>query len=170
FFDEIDAIAPPRGGSNNDVTERVVSQLLTELDGIESLKGVVVLAATNRIDRVDAALQRPGRFDFLVEMPRPDLAARQAIIAVLTRRMPLGDDVDLDAMARDYEGAVGADLEGLCHRAALLAIREYLDQRAGSAERMEREELYDFAELCVNQRHFDAARRDLAVPVRHHSS
>ncbi|PDW01088.1 CDC48 family AAA ATPase [Candidatus Chloroploca asiatica] len=170
FFDEIDAIAPPRGGSNNDVTERVVSQLLTELDGIESLKGVVVLAATNRIDRVDAALQRPGRFDFLVEMPRPDLAARQAIIAVLTRRMPLGDDVDLDAMARDYEGAVGADLEGLCHRAALLAIREYLDRRAGSAERMEREELYDFAELCVNQRHFDAARRDLAVPVRHHSS
>lgn len=170
FFDEIDAIAPPRGGSNNDVTERVVSQLLTELDGIESLKGVVVLAATNRIDRVDAALQRPGRFDFLVEMPRPDLAARQAIIAVLTRRMPLGNDVDLDAMAREYEGAVGADLEGLCHRAALLAIREYLDQRAGSAERMEREELYDFAELCVNQRHFDAARRDLAVPVRHHSS
>ncbi|MBP1467055.1 CDC48 family AAA ATPase [Candidatus Chloroploca sp. M-50] len=170
FFDEIDAIAPPRGGGNNDVTERVVSQLLTELDGIESLKGVVVLAATNRIDRVDAALQRPGRFDFLVEMPRPDLAARQAIIAVLTRRMPLGNDVDLDAMARDYEGAVGADLEGLCHRAALLAIREYLDQRAGSAERMEREELYDFAELCVNQRHFDAARRDLAVPVRHHSS
>ncbi|WP_129674931.1 CDC48 family AAA ATPase [Candidatus Chloroploca sp. Khr17] len=170
FFDEIDAIAPPRGGSNNDVTERVVSQLLTELDGIESLKGVVVLAATNRIDRVDAALQRPGRFDFLVEMPRPDLAARQAIIAVLTRRMPLGNDVDLDAMARDYEGAVGADLEGLCHRAALLAIREYLDARAGSAERMEREELYDFAELCVNRRHFDAARRDLAVPVRHHSS
>ncbi len=170
FFDEIDAIAPPRGGGNNDVTERVVSQLLTELDGIESLKGVVVLAATNRLDRVDLALLRPGRFDFVMAMPRPDLTARRAILGVQTRRMPLASDVDLDELARMNVSAVGADLEGLCHRAALLAVREYLGQRPiiAGENASEREMSYDFAELRVYRRHFDAARRDAAVPLRDH--
>jgi transitional endoplasmic reticulum ATPase len=171
FFDEIDAIAPPRGGSNNDVTERVVSQLLTELDGIESLKGVVVLAATNRIDRIDAALQRPGRFDFLVEMPRPDQSVRRAILEVQTRRMPLDSDVDLDQLAEETSGAVGADLEGLCHRAALLAIREYLQQLQASrtAEQTERDGSHDFNGLCVTRRHFKDAGREVAVHLRDHS-
>jgi transitional endoplasmic reticulum ATPase len=126
--------------------------LLTELDGIEELKGVVVLAATNRLDRVDPALLRPGRFDFLVELPLPDRQARRAILGVHTRSMPLADDtsagpsagsgqalrqaqgdssgqaVNLDALAEVTEGFSGADLEGLCHRAALLAIREYLEE------------------------------------------
>ncbi|HBY96869.1 MAG TPA: hypothetical protein DEP84_23470 [Chloroflexi bacterium] len=149
FFDEIDAVAPQRGGGgDNQVTERVVSQLLTELDGIEDLKGVVVLAATNRMDRVDPALLRPGRFDFLVELPAPDRDARLAILRVHTRRMPLADDVDLEALATASEGFVGADLEGLCRRAALLAIREFL----GHAPLEEAE-----AALNVCRRHFETA-------------
>jgi transitional endoplasmic reticulum ATPase len=130
FFDEIEALAPMRGfGNDTQVTERVVSQLLTELDGIEELKGVVMLAATNRIDRVDPALLRPGRFDFLVELPLPDRPARLEILHVHTRGMPLASDVDLEALAAATEGQTGADLEGLCHRAALLVIREYLEEQ-----------------------------------------
>jgi len=127
FFDEIDALVPRRGvEGGSQVTERVVSQFLSELDGIEELRGVLVLAATNRIDRVDPALLRPGRFDFLVELPLPDHKARLAILKVHTRSMPLADEVDLDSLAATTEGFVGADLEGLCRRAALLAIREFL--------------------------------------------
>jgi transitional endoplasmic reticulum ATPase len=128
FFDEIESLAPLRGGSGDtQVTERVVSQLLTELDGIEELKGVVVLAATNRLDRVDPALLRPGRFDFLVELPLPDSQARLEILKVHTRGMPLSKEVSLESLAADTDGLTGADLEGLCHRAALVAIREYLE-------------------------------------------
>ena len=169
FFDEIDAIAPPRGGGDSAVTERMVSQLLTELDGIEALKGVVVLAATNRIDRVDTALQRPGRFDFLVEMPRPDATARLAILTVLTRKMPLGADVDLAALAREGEGWVGADLEGLCHKAAMLSIREYLEHaEAGVPEQAQKEGSYDFTDLFITRRHFAAAQTDMALRLRDH--
>jgi len=149
FFDEIEALAPRRGGGDTQVTERVISQLLTELDGIEELKGVVVLAATNRLDMVDPALLRPGRFDFLVELPLPDREARLAILRVHTRGMPLADDpsisspvpaalaqagqaVKLETLAAETEGWVGADLEGLCHRAALLAIHEYLEEHGGT--------------------------------------
>jgi transitional endoplasmic reticulum ATPase len=127
FFDEIDALAPRRGsGVDSQVAERVVSQLLTELDGIEELKGVVVVAATNRLDRLDPALLRPGRFDFLVELPEPDEEARLAILRVHTRRMPLAEDVEVETLAAQTGGLVGADLEGLCQEAALLAIREFV--------------------------------------------
>ena len=129
FFDEIEALAPARGGGDTQVTERIVSQMLAEMDGIEELKGVVVLAATNRLDRVDPALLRPGRFDFLVELHLPDRAARETILRVHTRNIPLAEDVRLDHLAALTEGMAGADLEGLCHRAALLSIREYLDGR-----------------------------------------
>ena len=130
FFDEIEALAPIRGGGgDSQVTERVVSQLLTELDGIEELKGVVVLAATNRLDRVDPALLRPGRFDFLVELPMPDLPTRLDILQIHTKDTPLAGDVSLEDLAKTTDGMAGADLEGLCHRAALQAIREYLDLR-----------------------------------------
>jgi transitional endoplasmic reticulum ATPase len=168
FFDEIDAIAPPRGGGNNDVTERVVSQMLTELDGIEALKGVVVLAATNRIDRVDPALQRPGRFDFLVEMPLPDTTVRRAILAVLTRKMPLADDVDLDVLAAETEGYVGADLEGLCHKAAMLGIREYIERRQSDspAELPQKEDPNDFTALRVARRHYVDAYHAMSVRLR----
>jgi len=155
FFDEIEAIAPQRGGGgDNQVTERVVSQLLTELDGIEELKGVVVLAATNRLDRVDPALLRPGRFDFLVELPIPDLQTRLDILHIHTQKMPLAGDVSLEYLAKTTEGMAGADLEGLCHRAALLAIREFLDLQVDKAaltpEMMK-------SQLTVSAIHFEIA-------------
>ena len=125
FFDEIDALAPERGGgASSQVSERVVAQLLTELDGIEELKGVFVLAATNRLDRVDTALLRPGRFDSLIELKAPDKTGRLAILNVHARRMPLAADVDLKAIAAEGEGLSGADLEAICREAAYGAIRE----------------------------------------------
>ncbi len=128
FFDEIDALAPVRGaGGESHVTERVISQLLTELDGIEELRGVVVLAATNRLDIVDPALLRPGRFDSLIQLPLPDEAARLEIFRVHTRGKPLARDVDLAALARQSEGRSGAEIEAICRKATLRAIREYLE-------------------------------------------
>ena len=129
FFDEIDALAPTRGGGSSDVTERVLSQMLTEMDGIEALQGVMVLAATNRPDMLDPALLRTGRFDVKFELPLPDRAAREAIFQVHTRRKPLGADVDLIELAALTEGKTGADIEGICRRAAVAAIRGYLAER-----------------------------------------
>ncbi|PKO21440.1 MAG: AAA family ATPase [Chloroflexi bacterium HGW-Chloroflexi-1] len=127
FLDELDALAPARGaGGDSHVSERVVSQLLTEMDGIEELRGVVVLAATNRPDIVDPALLRPGRFDLRLELPPPDAAGRAAIFAVHTRGKPLAVDVDLARLVARTEGQVGADIEGICRQAALAAIREFL--------------------------------------------
>ncbi len=146
FFDEIDALTPHRGGGEGAAVERVVSQFLTELDGIETLKGVVVLGATNRIDMLDPALLRPGRFDIKVELPVPDAEARLAILRVHTRKMPLADDVDVEALAAAGEGFVGADIEGLCRTAATLAMREFLEQPDADVET-----------FFVSRRHFDRA-------------
>ena len=151
FFDEIDALAHKRSENQGETAERVVSQLLTELDGIEELKGVVVLAATNRRDRVDPALLRPGRFDFLVELPVPDREARLSILLIHTRGMPLAGDVDPEALAIATEGFVGADLEGLCRRAALLAIHEFLE----SGHRVE----VSLDEFHITRQHFEEALR-----------
>lgn len=174
FFDEIESLAPSRGQGDNQVTDRVVSQFLTELDGIEELKGVLVLAATNRIDRVDVALLRPGRFDFLVELPLPDREARLAILRVLTRHNPLADDVNLEDLAGETEGLAGADLEGLSHRAALLAIREYLEEQATRQAETDREagqqlkegqpEPPTFPHLEVHRRHFKRALSEMKSP------
>jgi len=125
FFDEIDAIVPARGSGFGDshVTERVISQLLTELDGLEKLENIVVLAATNRPDLIDSAVLRPGRFDRLVLVPAPDKKARLEIFKIHTKGMPLGKDVDLDALAADTEGYVGADIASLCREAAMLVLR-----------------------------------------------
>ncbi len=128
FFDEIDAIAPLRGSSaDSHVTERVISQFLTELDGVEELKGVVVLAATNRPDIVDPALLRAGRFDFRLELPAPDEKARLQIFQIHTRGKPLAEDVVLESLAKDTEGLVGSDVEGICRSASMLAIREFVN-------------------------------------------
>lgn len=155
FFDELDALAPSRGaGSDSHVTERVVSQFLAEMDGIEELKGVVVLAATNRLDIVDPALLRPGRFDVLVELPMPDREARLAIFQVHTRGQPLAPDVDLVELAECTEGLVGADIEGLCRQAAMLAIREFLENHHVPAP----SEPLD--QLCIGRRHFEKAMAD----------
>ncbi|AEF95922.1 CDC48 family AAA ATPase [Methanotorris igneus] len=128
FFDEIDSIAPRRGsGHDSGVTEKVVNQLLTELDGLEEPKDVVVIAATNRPDILDPALLRPGRLDRIVLVPAPDKKARLAIFKVHTRKMPLADDVDLEKLAEKTEGYTGADIEAVCREAAMLALRENIN-------------------------------------------
>ncbi|GGL53477.1 CDC48 family AAA ATPase [Halocalculus aciditolerans] len=129
FFDEIDSIAGQRGRNQSDsgVGERVVSQLLTELDGIEDLEDVVVIATTNRPDLIDSALLRPGRLDRHVHVPVPDRDAREAILEVHTRNKPLADDVDLADVARRTDGFVGADLEALAREATMNATREFIN-------------------------------------------
>ncbi len=125
FFDEIDSIAPARGSRfDSGVTDRIVNQLLTELDGIEPLRKVVVIAATNRPDIIDPALLRPGRFDRLIYVPPPDFKARLEIFKVHTRKMPLASDVNLEELARKTEGYSGADIAAVCREAALIALRE----------------------------------------------
>ncbi len=128
FFDEIDAIAPTRGAGFGDshVTERVISQMLTELDGLEELHNVVVIAATNRPDMVDTALLRPGRLDRLLYIPPPDEASRLKIFQIHTAGKPVAKDVNLEQLARDSKDYVGADIEAVCREAAMLAIREYI--------------------------------------------
>ena len=134
FFDEIDALAPRRGGGGeNHVSERLVSQLLTELDGITELRGVVTLATTNRPDIVDPALLRPGRFDVQIEVGLPDAATRQAILEVHTRQKPLADDVDLSLLAAAADGRMGADLAGICSEAAMAAVRRVIIRADGGA-------------------------------------
>ncbi|MCJ7720338.1 MAG: CDC48 family AAA ATPase [Candidatus Hadarchaeum sp.] len=125
FFDEMDAIVPSRssGFGDSHVTERVISQLLTELDGLEKLENVVVLAATNRPDLIDSAVLRPGRFDRLVLVQAPDKKARLEIFKIHTKGMPLAKDVDLNALATETEGYVGSDITALCREAAMLVLR-----------------------------------------------
>ncbi|MBC7110722.1 MAG: CDC48 family AAA ATPase, partial [Methanothermobacter sp.] len=129
FFDEIDSIASVRSGSTADsgVTQRVVNQLLTEIDGLEELQDVAVIAATNRPDILDPALLRPGRFDRHVKVEDPDKEARLAIFRVHTKDMPLADDVDLEKLAAKSEGYVGADIEAVCREAAMLTLRDNMD-------------------------------------------
>ncbi|QHN08294.1 CDC48 family AAA ATPase [Methanothermobacter sp. THM-2] len=129
FFDEIDSIASVRSGSTADsgVTQRVVNQLLTEIDGLEELQDVAVIAATNRPDILDPALLRPGRFDRHVKVDDPDREARLAIFKVHTKDMPLADDVNLEKLADKTEGYVGADIEAVCREAAMLTLRENMD-------------------------------------------
>ena len=160
FFDEIDALAPARGGLDHHTGERVVAQLLTELDGVEELRGVVVVAATNRADLIDPALLRPGRFDMLVALPLPDLDARQAILRVHTRRMPLAGDVELLRLAAACEEFSGAEIEALCRRAALLAIRERIEGRAAAPA--DESAPPNLSDLQVRRRHFEAALAELA--------
>ncbi len=129
FFDEIDALAPIRGmGGDSMVTERVVSQLLTELDGIQSLQGVVVLAATNRIDMVDPALLRPGRFDKIVTVPLPDKDAREQILKIHLKGKPIAKDVDVRTLVEMSEGFSGADLASLVNTAVSMVLQAYVSK------------------------------------------
>ena len=127
FIDEIDAIAPMRGRDiGSHVTERVVSQILTEMDGLEELHNVTVIAATNRPDILDPALLRPGRFDRIVYVPIPDKDARKEIFKIHLRGRPLAEDVDIDKLAEKTEGYTGADIEAVCNEATILALREFI--------------------------------------------
>jgi transitional endoplasmic reticulum ATPase len=123
FFDEMDSVAPRRGMDGSTNWEKVVNQLLTSMDGIESLKNVMIMGATNRPDMIDPALLRPGRFDKLVLIGKPDEDTRKKILEVHTKRMPL-KGVDLNDIAKRTDGYVGADIEGLCREAGMAAYRE----------------------------------------------
>ena len=152
FFDEIDSVVPRRGSSSTDahVTERVISQFLTEMDGIEELKGVVVLAATNRLDMVDPAILRSGRFDILFELPKPDEKTRVEIFKIHTKNKPLDKEINLEEFAKDTEGKVGADIEFICRKASMLAIREYIEAQSSKSKA-------HGPELKIAKRHFEKA-------------
>jgi AAA family ATPase, CDC48 subfamily len=128
FIDELDSIAPKREDVTGEVERRVVAQLLTLMDGLESRGQVVVIGATNRVDSVDPALRRPGRFDREIEIGVPDEGGREEILQIHTRGMPLSDDVGLDSLAEDTHGFVGADIESLTKEAAMKALRRYLPE------------------------------------------
>ncbi|MEM2515294.1 MAG: CDC48 family AAA ATPase [Candidatus Caldarchaeum sp.] len=139
FFDELDSIAPRRGiHTDAGVTDRIVNQLLTEMDGMQSLKGVVVMGATNRPDILDPALLRPGRFDRVLYVPPPDKSARLAIFRIHTREMPLDYDVNLETLATVTEGYTGADIEAVVREAAMLAARENLQAQKVSMRHFEK--------------------------------
>ena len=129
FFDEIDSIASTRSGNDSDsgVTKRVVNQLLTEMDGLEELEDVAIIAATNRPDIIDPGLMRPGRFDRHIKVDTPSEEARIAIFEVHTKNMPLADDVDLKKLAKSTDGYVGADIEAVCREAAMLTLRNDME-------------------------------------------
>ncbi|ADI73914.1 AAA family ATPase, CDC48 subfamily [Methanohalobium evestigatum Z-7303] len=153
FIDEIDSIAPRRGKSNDsNVTERVVSQILTEMDGIEELKDVVVIAATNRLDIVDPALLRPGRFDRMVYVSIPEKESRKMIFNIHLEGKPLADNVDIEKLANITEGYSGADIEAICREAALLALREVIKPGLSKSEAK------DIANrIKINWSHFEKA-------------
>ena len=160
FFDEIDAIAGQRGSRGDDgVTDRIVSQLLTELDGLVDNPSVMVLAATNRPDVLDRALLRPGRLEEHVEVPTPDQDVRRAILQVLTRRKPLADNVDLDTLASETDGFSGADLEALVRRASMRAIRTVATD-LDPAEAKSRA-----GEIRITRKHFETAKASVASSV-----
>ena len=151
FLDEIDSLVPKRGqeASGARVTERVISQLLTEMDGIEELQGVLVLAATNRLDLIEPALLRSGRFDLVLEIPRPDRKAREIIFAIHTKQKPLAADVDISVLAEKTEGITGADIAFICKRASMLTIREHIKLLASQA--------HQESPLLLTTEHFNAA-------------
>jgi transitional endoplasmic reticulum ATPase len=151
FLDEIDSLVPRRGSSSTDshVTERVISQFLTEMDGIEELKGVVVLAATNRLDMLDPAILRSGRFDLLFELPVPDEEIRKEIFKIHTQNKPLDKSVDLKALVRETDGQTGSDIEFICRKASMFAIREFIINKKESIDKIE--------EFKVSMHHFQAA-------------
>ncbi len=157
FFDEIDSLVPRRGSSSTDahVTERVISQFLTEMDGIEELKGVVVLAATNRLDLVDPAILRSGRFDLLFELPLPDRKTREEIFKIHTKNKPLAANVDLTELADKTDNRTGSDIEFVCRKASMFAVREYIEHN--SAQKQTRAN----GELEVSRQHFEQALRML---------
>ena len=128
FFDEVDALAPKRGSGTTDAhtSERVISQLLTEMDGLEELRGVFILAATNRIDIIDPALLRPGRFDLLLQIPPPDEEARLEIFKIHTAKSTLAENVSLRELVQETEGCTGAEIEAVCREATMRTIRRFL--------------------------------------------
>jgi len=158
FLDELDALAPARGASiDGGVTDRVIGQLLTELDGIEGRRGVIVVAATNRPELIDPAVLRSGRIDLVLELPVPDRAARRAIFAIHTSRRPLAANVSLDALARKTDSFSGADIEAVCRRAAQLATAEWLRLQGRGGETPDASMTAPTGAIQIEARHFERA-------------
>jgi transitional endoplasmic reticulum ATPase len=153
FFDEVDSIAPIRGiSSDSHVTERVISQMLTEMDGMEELKDVLVIAATNRPDMVDSALLRPGRLDRLIYVTPPCADARKAIFEIHLDGKPLDNKVDLKELARMTDGYVGSDIEAICREASIMALREKITP---GMDREESKKIKD--SIVITMDNFDSA-------------
>ena len=152
FLDEIDSLVPTRGsaGGDSQVTERVISQFLTELGGIERLKGVVVIGATNRLDMIDPAISRAGRFDIHLNFPLPDKNTRLRIFKIHTKEKPLDKDVNLEKLADQTEEYSGADIEAVCRRASMLAIRGYIENKKAKIENQK-------LELKISKSNFEEA-------------
>lgn len=160
FMDEIDSIAPERGtGGDSNVTERVISQMLTEMDGLESLNDVVVIAATNRPDIMDPALLRPGRFDKSIYIGAPDKESRKAIFGIHTKNRPLADDVSLDDLAERTEGCTGADIAAICNEAVMNAVRSLIADNANPTDE-------DIDNCRVSKEDFDKAMEKFGPKVR----
>ena len=136
FLDEIDALVPRRGSSGSDshVTESVVSQILTEIDGLEELHGVLIIGATNRLDIVDEALLRPGRFDRIIEVPHPDPKGREQILKIHTKKRPLAGDVSMPELVELTDGLSGAEIAAVANTAATAALKRYVYGKHGSLE------------------------------------
>jgi transitional endoplasmic reticulum ATPase len=162
FFDEIDSIAPTRGGGMeggvHSSTERMVSQLLTEMDGIQEIHGVVVLAATNRVDMIDTALLRPGRFDKIVYVPKPDVNTRQKILEIHTKGKPLSRDVDLRRIAELTEGFSGADVSAVANTAVSVVLHEYLAKYSTPEEAAKHS-----SEALVSMQHIEEAVKKIRI-------
>ncbi|HJY09930.1 MAG TPA: CDC48 family AAA ATPase [Nitrososphaeraceae archaeon] len=164
FFDEIDSIAPIRGGGmeggggggGHGSTERVVSQLLTEMDGIQEMHGVVVIAATNRVDMIDMALIRPGRFDKVVYVPMPDNKTRVKILEINTKGKPVSQDIDLKRIADMTDGFSGADVSAVANTAISLVLHEYLERYPTPEEAAKHA-----SEALVSMHHFEEAVRKI---------
>jgi transitional endoplasmic reticulum ATPase len=166
FLDELDALAPARGAMWNGVTDRIIGQLLTELDGIEGRRGVVVVAATNRPELVDSAVLRSGRIDTLIELPMPNREARRDIFAIHLRNRPIASNVSFDTLAKRTDGFSGADVENACRRAANLALSEWLRARGAStpgsnAVGVSAGSLANSDFPLIQMRHFEAAFNEI---------
>lgn len=156
FFDEIDAVAPVRGNESTPHTDPIVNQILTEMDGVEASEGVFVLGATNRPGLLDPAILRPGRFDYQIEVPLPDAAARKSIFCVHLTEKPLSEDVDQKELVRQTEGFSGAAIAAVCREAAMMAIRETHFESNGIQVTM--------AHLCEAIRSVAKSTEDLRPP------
>jgi transitional endoplasmic reticulum ATPase len=179
FFDELDAIAPRRGRSEGDahVTERVISQMLTEMDGLEDLKGVVVIGATNRPDIIDEALLRPGRFDRILEVPFPGNEARKDILKIHTKRKPLDNTVDMDKLVEITNGSTGADIAAIVNAAAMSAIKEHIAAISQTNSNKWRKDKTTTAATVEEQgkeeaksqagKHKEGEKQDLKITMKH---
>jgi transitional endoplasmic reticulum ATPase len=160
YFDEIESLVPARGrdtGGGAAFTERVIGQFLSEMSGIEELTGVVVLATTSRIDLVDPALLVAGRFDLVLELPLPDLAARETIFGIELRKKPLAPDVNAGELARLTEGMSGADIAFICRKATMLALRQCFPGGKWDLATSAPQNAFSEAKFLIERRHFDAA-------------